>query len=138
MDAAVAELNLAIAAFGLDDLQAKLQIARDLDAYPADLAQGDARVVQLIERDLDAEAFLIAATADYHISTLEEAMTAAEKLNGGTILASNIEAGRTRLADLNRRGEGQNELEVAMAGVDMVELKAKLASAMDLGLQESA
>ena len=59
MYAAVAELNLAIAAFDLHDLQAKLQIARVLGAYPADLAQGDARVVQLIQRNLDADAFLI-------------------------------------------------------------------------------
>ena len=44
MDAAVAEISFAIAAFDLGDLQAKLQIARDLGAYPADLAQGDARV----------------------------------------------------------------------------------------------
>ena len=87
---------------------------------------------------MDAEATLIAATADYHISALEETIAAAEKLNGGTILACNIEAGRTGLADLNRRGEAQNELEVAMAGVDIVELRAKLARAMDLGLQESA
>lgn len=138
MDDAVAELNLAVGAFDLHDLEAKLQIARDLDAYPADLAQGDARVAQLIQRNLDAEATLVAATADYHISALEEAIAAAEKLHGGTISADNIEAGRTRLADLNRRGEAQEELETAMTGVDLVELRAKLARALDLGLQESA
>jgi hypothetical protein len=138
MDEAVAELDLAIAAFDLGDLQAKLQIARDLDAYPAELAQGDARVAQLTQRNLDAEATLIAATADYHIHALEEAIAAAERLHGGTISASNIEAGRTRLADLNRRGEAQDELEVSIEGVDMVDLRAKLARALDLGLQESA
>lgn len=138
MDAAVTELDLAIAAFDLSDLQTKLQIARDLDAYPADLAQGDARVAQLTQRNLDAEAVLVAATADYHISALEEAIAAAEKLHGGTISAANIEAGRTRLADLNRRGEAQNELEVSIEDVDLVDLRAKLARALDLGLQESA
>jgi hypothetical protein len=138
MDAAVTELDLAIAAFDLSDLQAKLQIARDLDAYPADLAQGDARVAQLTQRNLNAEATLVAATADYHISALEEAIAAAERLHGGTISEANIEAGRTRLADLNRRGEAQDELEVSVEGVDLVDLRAKLARALDLGLQESA
>lgn len=134
MDAATEELLPAIAADALHDLENKLAVARELDAYPDSLAQGDARVAELAQQNLDAEAALVAATADNNIPVLEAAIHEAERLNGGTIAESNIHAGKVRLFDLNRRGEAREELEAAMADVNLEVLVSKLARADDLGV----
>jgi len=134
MDAATQTLLPAIAALNLHDLEDKLAAARALDAYPDILAQGDARVAELTQRNLDAEAALIAATADNNIPVLDAAITEAERLHGGTIAISNIQAGKIRLFDLHRRGEARGELETAMADVNLEVLVSKLARADDLGV----
>lgn len=134
MDAATQELLPTIAALALHELENKLAAARELDAYPDILAQGDARVAELIQRNLDAESALVAATADNNIPVLEAAIVEAERLNGGTIALSNIQMGKIRLFDLNRRGEARAELETAVADVNMEVLVSKLARADDLGV----
>ena len=134
MDDATEELVPAIAALALHDLESKLATARELDAYPDILAQGDARVAELIQRNLDADSALVAATADNNIPVLEAAIVEAESLNGGTISLTDIQAGKIRLFDLNRRGEARAELEAAVADVNMEILVSKLARATDLGV----
>jgi hypothetical protein len=134
MDAATQTLLPAIAALNLHDLQEKLGAARQLDAYPDILSQGDARVTELTQRNLDAEAALIAATDDNNIPVLEAAIVEAESLHGGTIDIFLIQAGKIRLFDLNRRGEARAELETAVADVNLEVLVSKLARAEDLGV----
>jgi len=134
MDAATQQLVPAIAAFALHDLEDKLSSARQLDAYPDILAQGDARVAELAQMDLDADSALVAATADNNIPVLEAAIVEAERLHGGTIPVFNIQMGKIRLFDLNRRGEARAELETAMADVNLEVLVSKLARADDLGV----
>jgi len=134
MDAATQQLVPAIAALALHDLEDKLSSARQLDAYPDILAQGDARVAELVQMNLDAESALVAATADNNIPVLEAAIVEAERLHGGTIVILNIQMGKIRLFDLNRRGEARAELETAMADVNLEVLVSKLARADDLGV----
>jgi len=134
MDAATKELVEATPALALHDLESKLAAARELDAYPDLLADGDARVAVLTQRNLDAESTLLATTAGNNIPALEDAIVEAERLTGGTIQTLNIQMGKIRLFDLNRRGEAREELEAAMADVNLQDLVAKLARADDLGV----
>jgi len=133
-DKAADALRMAIESNNLTVVQDALYDARIKHCDDSVIKLGERRVAELQDENLDAEAAVIAATENHNITALEGALEEAERLTGGTIRASIIQAGETRLADLRRRGEAQEELEIAMEDVDLMVLRQKIARAEDLGV----
>lgn len=132
MEAASQELLEAIEGVALHDLREKLEFARNLDADPDTLRQGDDRVATLMQMNLVAEQNLITATAGTDSTVLQAAIHVAERLDA--VSNNVIEAGKARLFDLARRGELRAELLFAIEGEDLQLVEEKLARATDLGV----
>lgn len=134
MEQATEALRAALADTSLSLVQATLTAARDLDAYPNDLAQGDARVAELTQMNAAALERLVSATAGHNAAELMAAIAHAETLDTGRDHADAVAAGNARLELLSQKDVARARLEEAMQGVDLEDIQEKLAWAEDLGV----
>jgi len=134
MERATEELRPAIEGLSLRSLQAKLDRARELDAYPDVLSQGEARVAELTQMNADALQALSDATAGHHAARLMHAIAQAETLDTSTDHPEAVAAARTRLDALGRKDVARAMLEEAVETVNLEDIQEKLENAADLGV----
>jgi hypothetical protein len=134
MERATEELRPAIEGLSLRNLQAKLQRAQELDAYPDVLSQGEARVAELTQMNADALQALTDATAGHHASRLLHAIEQAQTLDTSTNHPEAMAAARTRLDALGRKDVARAMLEEAVGTVNLEDIQEKLDNAADLGV----
>lgn len=134
MDIAVKELMYAMTQMSVDAVVSTLQTARDLDAYPEILKDGDNRVAELTEMKLDAEEHLVAITASHDIEAIHAAILVAERFDSPDRVL--LDAAEDRISEIARRGAIKEELLNALQGSDIKRIDEKLAKAIDLGVDE--
>jgi len=137
MEAATDALRPAIGGLSLHDLQPKLDSARQLDAYPDVLREGDARVAELTRMNREALQAVERATVGHNAAALMSAIAEAETLDTAGDHPDVISRARARLETLSHKDIARASLETAIRTVDLEGIEARLENAVDLGVDAS-